>query len=712
MTTTEEELRRAYINEQNLREYQRNKSVLNRFNNAVSRYNQLKRAGQSLLNSGNNISSMGKNMSDFGSFLQKSSNPYINQIGNKIGNAGTNTQNFGNNLQGNINNRFNVNNNPVPNSSAVAVQQQPTSLTGKLSNGLEQNSFGLSNPQNVADSLPKPNQYTGKIFGGGFGQTSGMGNGLASSNMSSGLPMGADKLSFVGQGAGQTASGVGTGVGASTATTGTGAALGTTAGTTTGATTGTALGTTAGSTAGATAGTAGATTGGAMAGAGMASSVVPVIGWGIAIASLVANAINSQKKKQQARAMQASQQAGIDNEMLSEQQGQEAMQNIANQNQQFQANNNFSLQPDSATQEQINQQRVAELMSMMGGQPTGYASGIDQQQVANILNSNLQQNNGQITGGAAPVQQQPVATATPQAQQLNGTVTQTADPNAQPQTPAFGSQIYQTNNGTGKVAQIFDQIRQGYKDNTENTMGNTYFDPTQQKTFANRFGEALGTGQRIASNPIVQGLIAGGVNYANGGNIGNSLSTGIEWAKNKANSDRYEQLINGNNKRSFIGNYTADDYKNKLTADKYAIDNMINQNKADAYINNINNQIKNRDEGTKLNREKFDYDKKDKDRNFKEKQRTNKVKESQGWAKVKQGQERNNILRSKQISNPQSNPDWNNDLAELHSIVVSGDKNKIDYATQSFIKKYGIDPRKKISDKYYDDYDEYEDEEE
>lgn len=178
-------------------------------------------------------------------------------------------------------------------------------------------------------------------------------------------------------------------------------------------------------------------------------------------------------------------------------------------------------------------------LNQMQGQPTG----------AGININNQQSIPAQAIGGQ--IQQQP--------NQLQGGISQSS--------PAFGQQVYQTGGGTGKIADLIDQFRQGYKDNTKNTIGNTYFAPGQQKTLANRLGEFVGTGQRIASAPLVQGLIAGGTDYAMGNNLGKSLLTGVDWAKNKAVSDRYEQAINGDNGRSFLGGYTAQDYNAKLAKD-------------------------------------------------------------------------------------------------------------------------------------------------
>lgn len=132
----------------------------------------------------------------------------------------------------------------------------------------------------------------------------------------------------------------------------------------------------------------------------------------------------------------------------------------------------------------------------------------------------------------------------------------------------------------GRVANIMQRIRQGYGENTTES-----FDPANMadKTFTgavkdengnvvnkeinkniwNRLGEGVGTGQKLLSNPLMQGLIAGAVYKATGGDGGESLKYGVDWAQNKAKSDYYQKQINPNAKPSILGGYTAEDWKTK-----------------------------------------------------------------------------------------------------------------------------------------------------
>jgi hypothetical protein len=629
----EEELRRAYINEQNMREYKKNKSALNRANEIIGKYRKLKKLGNNVLNSGNRLSNVGKQMSNVGSQLQKSSNPYLNQLGSRIGNVGNNTQNFGNNLQTSINNRFGANK-----PSITAGSQTSTSNLAATPNAP-----GTVMGVNVMQ--PAGSQMTASpsgMMGNQMQSSMPIGKGLASSQTTSTLPMGADKLSFMGQGAGQTA---GTGA------IGTSGAIGGTAGTTAG-TTAAGAGTAAGgaTAAGAGAGTTAAAGGGAAAGAGGAAAAIPVAGWVIAAAALAKSVYDNYKKQKQSKAMGASQQAASASEQESDQQISEAMQNLEAQRQKNQQNLINGEMNQQSQGESADQQKVAELMNMVQqnqqAQPQAVNTLVPTQpdvtqqlpqqapqqesgseQIANLLETAIQNNSqtdnqGTVTGGAAPVSAATTpdanSTTTPDTQQLNGNVSQTVDPNAQQQPqqpPQFGDQVYKT--GNGNVSQLFDQIRQGYKDNTENTIGNTYFAPGQQKTFGNRIGEALGTGQRIASNPFVQGLIAGGIDYANNKDFGRSALTGINWAKDKAQADRYYQEVTGKKGRPFLSSYTSEDVNNKRKQDNWQAEQTYKKTKDERDYNYKTEKDK-RDHEYKVEKDNRDYElrKNNYDRNY------------------------------------------------------------------------------------------------
>ena len=162
-----------------------------------------------------------------------------------------------------------------------------------------------------------------------------------------------------------------------------------------------------------------------------------------------------------------------------------------------------------------------------------------------------------------------------QAEQLEGAVQKNV---TQPQTTPYDEKA-------SKVADIMQRIRQGYGENATQA-----FDPANMtdKTFTgavtdengnvvnkeidkniwNRFGESIGTGQRLLSNPLMQGLIAGAIYKATGGDTGESIKYGVDWTQNKAKSDFYQKQMDPNAKPNIIGGYTASDWSTKESIER------------------------------------------------------------------------------------------------------------------------------------------------
>lgn len=116
-------------------------------------------------------------------------------------------------------------------------------------------------------------------------------------------------------------------------------------------------------------------------------------------------------------------------------------------------------------------------------------------------------------------------------------------------------------NVRAKIKDIMSQIQTGYADNRGNSfdIDNLARDP--EKTGWNKLGEAGGTLMRLASNPYVQGAIAGGLYGAGKGDALYGLNQGWNWAQSKAKSDRYYRDITGRDDAPIIGGYDLDDYK-------------------------------------------------------------------------------------------------------------------------------------------------------
>lgn len=175
------------------------------------------------------------------------------------------------------------------------------------------------------------------------------------------------------------------------------------------------------------------------------------------------------------------------------------------------------------------------------------------------------------------------AQQTQQAQQAQKPIWEGQVSTTQPAQPQQQFIPYEENQS--KVADIMRRIRQGWDENTTerfnptNITDKTYDALVQDKdgnvskqeiakNIWNRIGEGVGTGQKLLSNPLMQGLIAGAVYKATGGDGGESLKYGVDWAQNKAKSDYYQKQINPSAKPNILGGYTAEDWKTKESIER------------------------------------------------------------------------------------------------------------------------------------------------
>ena len=122
-----------------------------------------------------------------------------------------------------------------------------------------------------------------------------------------------------------------------------------------------------------------------------------------------------------------------------------------------------------------------------------------------------------------------------------------------------------------KLADGLGDFMTGYKDNRYNGFNPDNLRPVENKGFMQRMGEGIGTSVRVMQNPIVQGLIAGGLSTALTGNPLYGLGMANKFANNKMNSDLYQQILKnqGVNFDNYNGVITSDDMSKILSANKY-----------------------------------------------------------------------------------------------------------------------------------------------
>lgn len=110
---------------------------------------------------------------------------------------------------------------------------------------------------------------------------------------------------------------------------------------------------------------------------------------------------------------------------------------------------------------------------------------------------------------------------------------------------------------------------EGYRENRNNgfnpdNLVNRKMADGSDKTILNRAGEALGTLNRLATNPLVQGGLAGLAYGIDKGDALYGLGKGVEWAGNKAKSNMYAKELG--QRPTILGNISADDYKAMTTS--------------------------------------------------------------------------------------------------------------------------------------------------
>ena len=261
---------------------------------------------------------------------------------------------------------------------------------------------------------------------------------------------------------------------------------------------------------------------------------------------------------------------------------------------------------------------------------------------------------------------------------------------------------------------LIRDFQTGFKDNYNNS-----FDVNNwgqgQKSLAQRLGEGAGTVIRFADSPLGRGLIAAGLNSALG--YDNSLQEGLQAAvltqQNKTDDALYRNALAqqgidlSNIPNGYVGKET---YKNlalntyrtqKLNIQQEIANAKDNTSRARMILNAYNNNALNEEEAIN---ELQKYGINVTDLETPNKTRLANVRENESSAKIanlKSSTAYKDWLRSGGNKKKPVDKTANNaDLAEFQEILAGGDANKIQYARNSYIKKYGKDPQKLIARDY------------
>lgn len=252
------------------------------------------------------------------------------------------------------------------------------------------------------------------------------------------------------------------------------------------------------------------------------------------------------------------------------------------------------------------------------------------------------------------------------------------------------SKNFDQNKLINKLARGFADFQTGYQDNRNNAFKpeNLIQYEGDNKGFMQRLGEGVGTTARIAQNPAVQGLVAGGLSMALTGNPMAGLVNGYNFANSKNMSDMYQnQLANQgvNVNVGATGRLGSKDF-NALMTPSYR-DAQIKMAEAKLAETEAYHKA-----WEKIQQDKLTQDKelKTKDLNIRQQNAdSNRIRAN------KTGSSKS--TKTTQSQKPQNIPGWNNDLAEYTKRITDPR-----YATQAgkmkaiFVSKYGVDPDKYI----------------
>ncbi|MBR1620293.1 hypothetical protein IJ674_10440 [bacterium] len=126
------------------------------------------------------------------------------------------------------------------------------------------------------------------------------------------------------------------------------------------------------------------------------------------------------------------------------------------------------------------------------------------------------------------------------------------------------------------VAKGLDDFLTGYRENKTQGFDWNNLQKDDTKSKMQRFGEGIGTIARVSQNPIVQGLVAGGLSGIFSGDPLYGLSSGYKYANSKYKANLYKDILaqQGINVGNNNGIIDANDLSKILTASKYQKDYM------------------------------------------------------------------------------------------------------------------------------------------
>lgn len=225
-----------------------------------------------------------------------------------------------------------------------------------------------------------------------------------------------------------------------------------------------------------------------------------------------------------------------------------------------------------------------------------------------------------------------------------------------------------------KFANGIGDLASGYQENRNTAFNPDNLKPNDQKSKMNRVGEAFGTAARAMNNPNMLGLVAGGLTTALTGDPLYGLGQGYKLANQKAMSNIYQDVLAKegiNVNPGALGTISHQDMNAIMTPQLKKI-----------YYESLANW---RDK-------KLEYDKDYKDQKIEiDKQNADSRAVAAGASATRAAKYNGGSGAYK----PQTHPDWNSDLAGFQRFATDPNLiDKYDEAKRRFINKHGVDPEK------------------
>lgn len=546
---------------------------------------------------------------------------------------GNNLQIAGDSLKNNVNSEF-----------ARKIGGQMSNIGGPVAN----NTYALSN------TLNKPVNYFKGHANGAINaamQKIGLANTAAT---------GAGAAGAAGTTAG-TAAGT---TGATTGATAAGTAAGTTAATTGATAAGTAAGTGAAAGGAAGAGAGGAAAGGAAAGgSGAAAAAGPIAA--LAFMGLMGTNRKRAKKSGQALMKHTTQMAEADNQesdarLAQSQQNAAALQEQANQALQGGLTGAVApattYDPISDYQNYLRQNGYSD--EVVNGVSQGLNSGNKE------IASWIDQYNAGTDGQANPIR-----------------IPQTEEEIAAARAGSFNVPIQtggiDSNDKQGILDKLINGITdfsKGYQENRNTAFAPENLRPDDKKGKMNKLGEAVGTLSRAAQKPAMQALIAGGLSTALTGNPLYGAGMAQKFGSQRAMTDIYKDVLAKqgiNVDPGMFGVISSKDMDAIMTPE---LKKIYYQSLADWRNQKLANDKEYKDQKLEIDKQNADS------------------KAIQAGAAATRANKYNGGGSTK----VENKPHYGEALAEYVKIANSGDFDAMEFARQEFIKRYGIDPNKKV----------------